>query len=153
MGNDCAKLLEPSSLLLLEKNIPVEHFSFLIAFKAFGKVVSSCFSSSLSPDYKESIKSFRSAYLKLGLAVTPKVHIVFRHVAEFLDMKGKRAGLGLYSEQHFESSHRQFLMDWSKFKVHMSNPSYKTALTKAVVRFNSLRHIDGDKNGTTQSAK
>ena len=131
-------MIDPSSLLKLERMIPVEHFPFLNAFKAFGRVVQGCLSSDLAGDYKEAIKSFRRAYLDLGITVIPKVHIIFSHLEEFFTLTKQRNGLGLYSEQHFESVHHDFSRIWSRFKIAQGNPRYAEKLQKAMVTYNSL---------------
>ena len=46
---------------------------FIQTFRAFSKVVSSCFGVSLQEDYEVHILEFRRLYLELGISVTPKV--------------------------------------------------------------------------------
>ena len=111
---------------------------FVKAFKAFGKVVEACFSFRLDKNYKEVIRSFRTAYLELGINVTPKVHIIFRHLEEFFEVSKGRSGLGLFSEQHFESVHHDYARIWARFKVPRGHPKYAERLQKALITYNSL---------------
>ena len=46
---------------------------FIHTFRAFSKVVSSCFGVSLQEDYQAQIFEFKRLYLALGISVTPKV--------------------------------------------------------------------------------
>ena len=46
---------------------------FISAFRAFNKVVDSCFGVELKAGYKENINEFKRIYLALGITVTPKV--------------------------------------------------------------------------------
>jgi hypothetical protein len=47
------------------------------------QVKDACFGKDVSPDYLQTIKVFKQAYLALGVSVTPKVHCVVEHVAKF----------------------------------------------------------------------
>ena len=48
-------------------------FPFIHTFRAFSKVVSSCFGVSLQEDFQAQIFEFKRLYLALGVSVTPKV--------------------------------------------------------------------------------
>ena len=48
---------------------------YIQAMRAFSRVVDSCFSQTLSPDYKAAIREFKRVYLELGIFITPKVTI------------------------------------------------------------------------------
>ena len=61
-----------------------------------------CFGQELDTDFKACIKDFEEFYRSLGISVTPKVHSVFEHVSQFLEMKGLKTGLGAWSEQAME---------------------------------------------------
>ena len=54
--------------------------------------------------------------MKLGVTVTPKVHAIMFHVAEFYLMMGRK--LGPWSEQTEESIHRDFKKTWQRYKVY-----------------------------------
>ena len=67
----------------------------------------------LNPQYQYYIKHFENVYKDLGISVTPKVHILIRHVPEFI--KKHNRSLGWYSEQALESIHYDFLRNfWEK---------------------------------------
>ena len=66
---------------------------FIRGLKKFDRVVESCFGNELMKDeYEENIRAFAISFIALGISVTPKVHCIFRHVAEFCQRKG--CGLG-----------------------------------------------------------
>ena len=107
------------------------------AFDAFNEVVTSCYGSDLHADFEVKINAFRQCYLELGISVTPKVHAVFHHVADFCNMTGH--GLGPWSEQCAESIHHDFVETWSRFKVKdIEHPKYGQALLDAVCYYNSM---------------
>ena len=91
---------------------------------------------SFTTKLKEKTEVFRVKYLNLKISVTPKVHAVFFHVAEFCDIVG--TGLGPWSEQTAESLHHDFSQIWNNFKVaDMDHPEYAKRLLDAVVMYNS----------------
>ena len=51
----------------------VEGLPYIAVFRAFNKVVESCFGMQLAPDYKTCISNFSLLYRELGISVTPKV--------------------------------------------------------------------------------
>ena len=84
-GNDCRKLLK--KIDLLREICPEKHQDFVRAFSTFNNVVASCYGKTLHENYKRNIAKFKAEYLKLNISVTPKVHAVLYHVAEFCDWK------------------------------------------------------------------
>ena len=88
-------------ILQLEKNIRVK--CFIKAFETFNEVVSGCFGDELAKDIAQNIQAFREAYLSTDPTVTPKVHAVFHHVLEFIELKG--CGLGVYNQQRLYTPH------------------------------------------------
>ena len=50
------------------------------------------------PDYMEKIKELETDFKKLGEPANPKMHILVRHVPEFLEQY-EMIGLGFFSEQ------------------------------------------------------
>ena len=46
---------------------------YIHTFRAFDRVVSSCFGVGLKDGYQENIKEFKRLYMSLGITVTPKV--------------------------------------------------------------------------------
>ena len=51
----------------------VNGLPYIQAFRAFDEVVSKCFGVTVNEGYKEAIDQFRTAYMALGITVTPKV--------------------------------------------------------------------------------
>ena len=106
-GNQSLKFLKKVDLLERELRMePVDvlmkGLQFVQAFRAFLKVVNSCFGMSLREGFEEDIIEFKRIYLALDISVTPKVnnmkyvqnnfqfllkvHIVFQHIVEFLKL-------------------------------------------------------------------
>ena len=74
--------------------------------------------------------------MALNISVTPKVHAVMYHVADFCNLKGM--GLAPWSEQTSKSLHRDFTMIWNTFKVkNTDHPEYGRRLLQAVSMYNS----------------
>lgn len=133
-GNDSRKLLK--NIAMLEQIAPENVSGFVETFKAFNKVVDSCYGKELLPDYKVQIFEFKQCYKKLKIGVTPKVHAVFHHIAEFCDVV--QMGLSPWSEQTAESLHSDFSKVWNNFKVrNTDHPEYGQRLLKAIVTYNS----------------
>ena len=105
---------------------------YLTTFRTLDKVVASCFGVDLDPEYSENIKNFKDAYEKLGISITPKVHIIFQHVVEFLTRENsnrdQKVGLGHFSEQSFESSHHDIKVLWDMVKVAEDHPEFPKRL-------------------------
>ena len=83
--------------------------------------------------------------MSLGISVTPKVHIVFQHVSEFLNIVnsgGEKSsfGLGYFSEQAFEAMHYDIKGLWERVKVSSGHPEFGERLKAAVTAYNS-KHI------------
>ena len=137
-GNESRKLLKNVDRLeALEP--PTQCRKIICALKSFNEVVASCFGRELKPNYLEKISDFKHHYMKIGISVTPKVHAVFYHVAEFCALKGM--GLGPWSEQTGESVHHDFKETWKNFKVNdLEKDIYGEQLLKAVCKYNS-QHI------------
>ena len=90
-GNDSRKLLHDVDHL--EALNPSSFCGkFVIAFKSFNEVVSSCYGTELHPECQWNIVIFAKDYMKLSITVTPKVHAVMFHVAGFCLMMGRRLG-------------------------------------------------------------
>ena len=56
-----------------------------------------CFGQDLLDSYEDDIAKFKEEYVKAGLSITMKAHILFEHVIYFCKKHGK--GLGHFSEQ------------------------------------------------------
>jgi hypothetical protein len=146
-GNQCERLLNGVDCLQrsLEKRSNFPGIAVCHALRCFSAVKSSCFGMELRPDFENAIAAFQKAYTDLGIAVTPKVHAVFDHVAPFLRAKNRSAehqrGLGYWSEHVMEAAHCDFSRMWSSgYKVDPSKPEYPERLRRCVVAYSS-RHM------------
>ena len=135
-GNECRKFLR--KLDTLEIILPQNLHPYIKALRSFENVVQSCFGQILGPSFKEDIKDFEICYRKLGLSITPKIHILIDHVPVFCERKQK--SLGYFSEQASESVHSDFRKTWENYKVSPNNPSFGEKLLRAVVIYNA-RHV------------
>ena len=149
-GNQSIKLLQ--SLHLLRKALK-GHSSelsliepILEAMECLDSVRVSCFGQSLDPDFKLKIRKLADLWLKLGISVTPKCHVLFVHVAQFLDFQNNGCtelrGLGYWSEQASESVHSDFEKLWvgSSYKRKKHHEDYEKFALKCIVTYAS-RHV------------
>jgi hypothetical protein len=74
-GNNCRTLLK--KIDDLQAMCPIQCLPYVAAFRSFSKVVSSCYSNDLNPDFENHILDFKNKYLDLDISVTPKIHAVF----------------------------------------------------------------------------
>ena len=141
-GNQARKFLKFSEKLLVPaKKLPFSSqykaIEFISTIMQFNKVVVACFGQELRQNFRETITKFEEMYRKLPISVTPKVHLVFVHLIEFLENKGFVAGLGAWSEQAMESVHHDMKMEWDRTKVKPSHPEFENIFLKFVVKYNS----------------
>ena len=61
---------------------------FINTFKSFNEVVSSCYGAELHPEFKDKIAAFKKHFINLGISITPKVHTVMFHIADFCTITG-----------------------------------------------------------------
>ena len=145
-GNACRKLLSSTSTLikLIESgDIPREIAEpYVNLYISMDKLVSSCFHVGTvdeKADIPELIKNVIQDYKYIdNLSVTLKVHVLFHHLVPcLLNLEGQ--GLGLYSCQSVEGSHREFFDHfWGKNPINsFDNELYAERLLNAVVEFTS----------------
>ena len=149
-GNQSIKLLQ--SLHLLRKALKGHSRELslvepiLEAMECLDSVRIACFGQDLDPDFKLKIKHLADLWLKLGISVTPKCHVLFVHVAQFLDFQNngctESRGLGYWSEQASESVHSDFEKLWvgSAYKREKHHEDYERLALKCIVTYAS-RHI------------
>ena len=136
---------------LLERDVLMESVSvkinglpYIQTMRSFKKVVERCFTVDLKPDYEEAIQEFKQDYLGLGVSITPKVHMLFQHVKEFLEIKnrerGEPVGLGLISEQAFECVHSDMKTMWDRVKVGSDHPNFGERLREFISAYNA-KHV------------
>lgn len=135
-GNSCKTILDNINHLRSSSNLGI--VKYVDVLHKFSKVVKSCFSKELTPEFKSSIEEFKNSYLSLDINVTPKVHAVFFHVVDFCSQNN--IGLGFHSEQAFETVHYDFKQTWSRYKVSQEKNTYEKYLLKAICDYNS-KHI------------
>ena len=104
VGKDCMTILV--SLDKLQQISSIHILKYFHALRCLHRVVVTCFGMTLEPEYEENIEQFAEIYLDLGISVTPKVHILIKHVPEFSRKYGR--ALGWYSKQASESAYHGF---------------------------------------------
>lgn len=135
-GNACRKLLaNVDKLRRLSNAYNVNCLKFVDTFEKFHKVVDSCFSTILKPNFDIFINQFQESYLELKISVTSKIHTIFFHVKQFCQHYG--VGLGFFSEQAFESVHYDFNQTWADYKTNTESDHFKTKLLRCVSVYNS----------------
>ena len=87
VGNDCKKLLRSTDVLASMRCFGIE--KYVDYFRKLNKVVDSCFSKDLHPNYEEYIQNLKVSFMDLDIAITPKLHIIFEHVAEYCKCTNK----------------------------------------------------------------
>ena len=141
MGNHCSTLLDNVDALekILLDTESYMGIPYVDTFRKFKTVKDKCFGLNLIEGYKVALHQFKISYLKLGIPVTLKVHIVFEHVLQFCEKYGN--GLGLYSEHSLESTHYDYKPFWEKsYKLAMTHPNYGEKLLNSLYMYNAL-HI------------
>ena len=113
-GNACRSLLKQAHLLKdpdvlgnVDEKVVEPYISL---FETMDSIVSSCFhTGKIKSDVNipELLQSFINHYKETGLSVTLKVHTLIHHLVPCLLNLGGQ-GLGLYSCQSMEGSHREF---------------------------------------------
>ena len=112
--------------------LPSEHYKFYTTLVAFDSVVDSCFGLELVPGYEKCLKDFESAWMELGLNVTPKCHLLFAHALEDIQKHG------LYNEAAAESIHADFDIFYKRYKVKdLDSSVYVDKLQAAVAAYNA----------------
>ena len=154
-GNACRVLISKAYKLLdipeIYDEIPSESEKIIVkekvqlfidAINGFDKIVSECFGTNPVDINKVEglVADFESAYKKIGISVTPKVHAIFDHLVPTLKLPYlKGHGLGVCTEQAGESFHFHFKENfWKNRKISsMSNPNYGNHLLAAVIECSS----------------
>ena len=140
-GPACHKLLQNIDQLelLVQNSSSFQVQPFIQAFRDFRMVVHSSFGMSLDNNFFRFIRNFKESCEHLPVTITPKLHILFFHVPEFI--RRKNMPLGVFSEQASESVHQDFQKFWdTRYKRAMGHPEYSNKLLKSIVEYNS-KHI------------
>lgn len=144
-GNACRALLKTSDALQ-DPEIYTEDVGYLAmvpfvsALKAMEKIVSSCFSTNeIEENMEIKVQELKKTFKSTSVSMTLKIHVLTEHLINCIHFLDKN-GLGLWSEQAGESVHREFLSNWSRYKINsIDDPSYSRRLKQAVVEFSSER--------------
>lgn len=138
-GNACKSLLKNvdklQTICELDPGGLAGCMDYVDTFKKFEIVVHDCFSHDLRANFEHHIEEFKRSYEVLGISVTPKVHTIFYHVAQFCSKH--RKGLGFFGEQATESVHHDFNENWKNYKVSKLSENFWPHLLRAVCYYNS----------------
>ena len=141
LNGPACKLLLDKKLQRLRLDLPRCLRHFVLVFRAFDQVRSSCFSEELIPSYKNDIINFGNLYCDLKtaenkpVAIIPKIHILLDHVPEFCESRNR--GLGFYNEQASEAVHHAFKEIWINYKINNEDhPKFQGNLLSATLEFN-----------------
>ena len=113
---------------------------FLDCLVGLRDTINSTFGFILDPYYQGVIsrfhKSFKDLRSRFNVSETTKLHIIFTHVAQFIELTGKP--LGEFSEQELENSHSAFESIWNRYRVKKtSSEVYSANYFRAVLGFNA----------------
>ena len=145
-GNHARKLLRIIGRMrhevdhLESENADKERIMKIIStLEAFDEVVVACFSKQLIGDYKAAIAAFSKAYMELHkvykVTVPVKAHLIMDNVVPQIKRRHPGYGIGVVTEQAFESAHHSFSVEWAKTKINsITHPDYPQALLDCVVR-------------------
>lgn len=133
-GNECNRLLD--NLDMLSNMLPDHLMPFHECFAAFRDAMKACFHSTLNEAYLHTIENFTATYNALDISTTTKVHIMTRHVPEFIQQQGKP--LGQFSEQVVEHCHAKFDRLFNSYRMKdINHPGYLNKLYRAIMHFNA----------------
>ena len=136
-GNSCTILLNNvDKLQRICEHSQGRCMEFVDTFRKFKIVVDDCFSLRLRPNYEKHIAEFKESYELLNISITPKVHIIMHHIAQFCNKH--QMGLGFFAEQATESSHYDFNETLKDFKVAGINEKYDAKVVRALLKYNSM---------------
>jgi len=121
--------------------LPDDLLPFYECFKATAEAIDSAFGFVLDPYYEEKFTKFTEKYLKLvndfKISVTNKVHIMIKHVPQFIELKG--ISLGGYSEEAVESAHHSFDLHYNRYRIKDINHfNYGKKMLAAVLSYNAM---------------
>ena len=123
-GNMTELMLQGSNVLrtLLGRDLKLQKAAriplLLQVVDQIEEVRQGCFGQTLDSDFEKEIRILGKLWLKAGLSFTSKAHVLFAHVAQFLQFKnpqnGPKRGLGFWSEQASETVHSDFEKFWQQ---------------------------------------
>ncbi len=110
---------------------------YLAVFRAFDRVMLSCFGGLVERDYREHVRRFDDAWDATGSSITPSVHMVTTHVVPFVEMHGALGPFGEYTGENMHQVFKQH-MDHS-FQYATTNPKvYMPLIQRGVSTLNGV---------------
>ena len=89
-GNDVKKLQR--NLDIFDDTLPAHFSEYVTTLKALRDVNSSCLGLELDEYYSDVLQHFSESYRKLQISVTTKVHILEKHVKQYIDRTNQSLG-------------------------------------------------------------
>ena len=137
-GPGLVKVLK--NLSLLADILPPTFLPFLECLYGLRDTIDSTFGFTLDPYYLDVIKRFKESFDKLreefGVSESTKLHMIFTHLPQFIQMTGKP--LGEFSEQELENSHSAFENIWARYRVKdTKSDTYTNNYLRSVLNFNA----------------
>ena len=124
-GNEVRKILKNANEIYQNVIENQEQQKLVDTLVALNDVVHSCFAEELDQNFTSKIAIFMEKYQSTQLNVTLKVHVIARHVAEYLQKYSEPTkGLGYFSEQANESTHHTWKQYWKRYTVRMDSELY-----------------------------
>ena len=141
-GFFCNRLLSSDALHRLERSLPLGPLlGFLDTFRKLAKVKDACFGKNLHSNFSSKILEFKIAFLALGIKVTPCTHILFAHADDFFNLtassESKKRGLGIFSEQCFETMHSTVQKALDRFPANKFSDKFPKRTLRAMCFLNS----------------
>ena len=91
-GNECSRVI--NAVDDLEQHLPDHLKPFSAYLRAFGHVMASTFGLVPKQSWEEDIAAMKDAFLNVhhlfGLRLTPKLHIIFNHIQDFIRFENSR---------------------------------------------------------------
>ena len=140
-GPSCQKLLKSIDQIdrLARENNAYEAQIWVAAFRSLKEVIHACFGMKLESDFKEKIQRLKELCKDLPIFITPKLHILFNYVPQFINSGNEP--LGSFAEQTSESVHHNFRLLWSqRYRRETIHPDYENQLLRSIVEYNS-KHV------------
>lgn len=134
-GNS-AKLLMKKAFMLKEMCEDKDIEKYIVCFSSFEAVVQDCFGQTLHERYQESIKTFIADVKAADISVTVKIHILEKHVCEFIEIH--QLPLGIINEQASEHVHSDFKVSEKRYHRNELSKENDMKHLRAVLEYNAF---------------